>query len=105
MLAPAALAGLWCVCRAAAGFGRSGISERKGEHCMNRTLRILATGVAAAALFGAAGCGSKGSDSASGDSSGGSVKTGPGITGKVITLGVLTDLSGVFAPYGQPGLQ
>ncbi len=72
---------------------------------MNRTLRILATGVAAAALFGAAGCGSKGSDSASGDSSGGSVKTGPGITGKVITLGVLTDLSGVFAPYGQPGLQ
>ena len=68
---------------------------------MNRTFRIVATGVATASLFVAVGgCGSKGSDS--GSSSGGSIKTGPGITDKTITLGVLTDLSGVFAPFGQP---
>jgi ABC-type branched-subunit amino acid transport system substrate-binding protein len=75
---------------------------------MNRTVRIVATGIAASALFAAAGgCGSKGSSSnsaSSGSSSpaGGAIKTGPGITDKTITLGVLTDLSGVFAPFGQP---
>ncbi|MDX6377811.1 MAG: hypothetical protein QOE98_2114 [Gaiellaceae bacterium] len=46
------------------------------------------------------GCGSKGSDS--GSTSSGGIKTGPGITDKTITLGVLTDLSGVFAPLAQP---
>src|SRR5882724_13439409 len=69
---------------------------------MHRTLRIAAVGVVAAALLAAAsGCG-KSSDSSSGSSSGGGMKTGPGITAKTITLGVLTDLSGVFAPFGQP---
>jgi ABC-type branched-subunit amino acid transport system substrate-binding protein len=72
---------------------------------MTRTFRIIATGIAAAALFaGAGGCGDKGSTSNGGGSSsaGGAIKTGPGITSKTITLGVLTDLSGVFAPFGQP---
>jgi ABC-type branched-subunit amino acid transport system substrate-binding protein len=56
-----------------------------------------------------AGCGSKGSDDkASGGGGGGqsgAVKTGPGVTSKTITLGVLTDLSGVFAPLGKPIVQ
>ena len=30
------------------------------------------------------------------------IKTGPGVTSKTITLGVLTDLSGVFAALGAP---
>jgi ABC-type branched-subunit amino acid transport system substrate-binding protein len=82
-------------------------TQTQGEHRM-KTLRIVATGLAAAALFAAVGgCGSKSSDSGSGSGSsgGGSIKGGPGITDKTISLGVLTDLSGVFAPYGQPGLQ
>ena len=77
---------------------------------MNRTLRIVATAVVAAAFVVAVGgCGSKSSNSSSSSSSngsstsgGGSIKTGPGITAKTITLGVLTDLSGVFAPFGNP---
>jgi ABC-type branched-subunit amino acid transport system substrate-binding protein len=68
-------------------------------------VRIIATGAAAAAmLLGAAtGCGSKGSSSGSSSSGGGgSIKTGPGVTNKTITLGILTDLSNVFAPLAQP---
>jgi ABC-type branched-subunit amino acid transport system substrate-binding protein len=69
---------------------------------MTRSLRIVAAGVAAALLFAtASGCGDKGS-SGSSSSGAGSIKTGPGITDKTITLGVLTDLSGVFAPLAQP---
>jgi ABC-type branched-subunit amino acid transport system substrate-binding protein len=55
-----------------------------------------------------AGCGSKGSEnkpSSGGGGASGAVKTGPGVTGKTITLGVLTDLSGVFAPLGKPTMQ
>ena len=67
---------------------------------MNRMARIVATGAAAAMLLGAAaGCG-KGSSSSS--SGAGGLKTGPGITDKTITLGVLTDLSNVFAPLATP---
>jgi ABC-type branched-subunit amino acid transport system substrate-binding protein len=71
---------------------------------MNRMVRIIATGAAAAMLLSAAaGCGSKGSSSGSGSSGGaGSIKTGPGVTNKTITLGILTDLSNVFAPLAQP---
>jgi ABC-type branched-subunit amino acid transport system substrate-binding protein len=68
-------------------------------------LRIVATGAAAAMLFAASGCGSKGSNSSSSGASSsgaGAVKTGPGVTDKTITLGVLTDLSGVFAPLATP---
>jgi len=68
---------------------------------MNRYFRIAATFVVAAMLVAvAAGCGSKGSDS--GSKSSGGIKTGPAVTDKTITLGVLTDLSGVFAPLAQP---
>jgi ABC-type branched-subunit amino acid transport system substrate-binding protein len=68
---------------------------------MNRYLRIAATFAVAALLVAvAAGCGSKGSNS--GSNSSGGIKTGPGVTDKTITLGVLTDLSGVFAPLAQP---
>jgi ABC-type branched-subunit amino acid transport system substrate-binding protein len=49
-----------------------------------------------------AACGSKGKDSGGG---GGSVKAGPGVTDKTITLGLLTDLSGVFAPLAKPIVQ
>jgi ABC-type branched-subunit amino acid transport system substrate-binding protein len=70
---------------------------------MTRMTRIVAAGLAATVLLAAGGCGSKGSSSGGSSSSGaGSIKTGPGITDKTITLGVLTDLSGVFAPLAQP---
>jgi ABC-type branched-subunit amino acid transport system substrate-binding protein len=69
---------------------------------MTRWLRIVAVGLAVALLCAVAGgCGKKGSNSTS-SSGGGSLKTGPGISNKTITLGVLTDLSGVFAPLAQP---
>jgi ABC-type branched-subunit amino acid transport system substrate-binding protein len=73
---------------------------------MTRSLRIGAAGLATAVLLAAAsGCGSKGEDTSGGSSSSsgaGSIKTGPGVTDKTITLGVLTDLSGVFSPLAQP---
>src|SRR4051794_41985385 len=51
-----------------------------------------------AALLGAAlAVAACGKSSSGGGSSSGGVKTGPGITDKTITLGVQTDLSGVFA--------
>jgi ABC-type branched-subunit amino acid transport system substrate-binding protein len=60
-------------------------------------------------LLAAAGCGSKGTDKSSSSGGGGgqsgAVKAGPGVTAKTITLGVLTDLSGVFAPLGKPTMQ
>jgi ABC-type branched-subunit amino acid transport system substrate-binding protein len=53
-----------------------------------------------------AGCGGKSEDEApSGGATGGEVTTGPGITDSKIRLGVLTDLSGVFAPLADPGLK
>lgn len=59
--------------------------------------RLIVLAVCAATV---AGCGSKGSDSSS--TSAGGVKAGPGVTDKTITLGVLTDLSAVFAPLATP---
>jgi ABC-type branched-subunit amino acid transport system substrate-binding protein len=59
-------------------------------------------------LVALAGCGGKGSEnktSSGGGGASGAVKTGPGVTSKTITLGVLTDLSGVFAPLGKPTMQ
>ena len=49
-----------------------------------------------------AGCGK--ADSGGGEGAGG-VKTGPGVTDKAIKLGILTDLSAVFAPLGKSLLQ
>jgi ABC-type branched-subunit amino acid transport system substrate-binding protein len=71
---------------------------------MTRTSRLASGWIAAALLIFALGaCGSKGSSTSSGSaSSSGNMKVGPGVTDKAITLGVLTDLSGVFAPLAGP---
>jgi ABC-type branched-subunit amino acid transport system substrate-binding protein len=66
--------------------------------------RRFATFLAAGALLvpcalGLAACG-KSSSSSGGSSEQGGIKTGPGVTKSKITLGVLTDLSGVFAALG-----
>jgi len=67
---------------------------------MRRSLKIACTWLAVAIIAGGlAACGSKGTGSSSG---GGSIKSGPGVTAKTIKLGVLTDLSGVFAPLAKP---
>ncbi len=55
----------------------------------------------AAILAAATGCSTKASDNNSGgDTAAGDVKTGVGISGTEISLGVLTDLTGVFAALG-----
>ena len=61
---------------------------------MSRSLRIACAWLAVAMIAaGLAACGSKGSESSA---------SGPGVTAKTIKLGVLTDLSGVFAPLAEP---
>lgn len=75
---------------------------------MTRTPRSLASWLAVAVLLAAfvAGCGSKGEDTEpTGGGEAGAVKTGPGVSDSTITLGLLTDLSGVFAALGNPTLQ
>jgi ABC-type branched-subunit amino acid transport system substrate-binding protein len=67
---------------------------------MSRSLRILAACLVV--TMSLAACGSKGSDTSTSSGASGSIKTGPGIADKTITLGVLTDLSGVFAPLAGP---
>jgi ABC-type branched-subunit amino acid transport system substrate-binding protein len=67
---------------------------------MSRSLRVLA--VCLVVAMSLAACGSKGSGNSTSSGSSGSIKTGPGIADKTITLGVLTDLSGVFAPLAGP---
>ena len=73
---------------------------------MTRTTRLAMSWIAAALLIFALGaCGNKSSSSSSGKttgSTGGKIKSGPGVTDKTITLGILTDLSGVFAPLADP---
>jgi ABC-type branched-subunit amino acid transport system substrate-binding protein len=68
------------------------------------TLKRGAAVLAAAAVVAAAGgCSNKAQDSGSSAASGGaaSVKTDTGIDGTTINLGVLTDLTGVFAALGK----
>ncbi len=74
---------------------------------MSHTNRSLASWLAVVVLLGGivAGCGGKAEEDSGGGSGGGeagSLKTGPGITDKEISLGMLTDLSGVFAALGKP---
>jgi ABC-type branched-subunit amino acid transport system substrate-binding protein len=58
--------------------------------------------LAAVLVTSATGCSNKAQNSSSGGgSSSASVKTDKGIQGKTITLGVLTDLTGVFAALGK----
>ena len=59
-------------------------------------VRATAAALAVVAALGAAACGKGG-----GGKQGG-IKVGPGVTTKAIKLGILTDLSGVFAPLGKP---
>jgi ABC-type branched-subunit amino acid transport system substrate-binding protein len=66
---------------------------------MTRRTTIVSWLLAGLLAMGVAACGSKGDKS---DSGGGSVKPDQGVTDKTITRGVLTDLSGVFAPLAQP---
>src|SRR6266545_3563194 len=63
---------------------------------------ICVWGAVAVVAAGLAACGSKWEDSSSDGGGGGDIKTGPGVTAKTIKLGVLTDLSGVFAPLAKP---
>jgi ABC-type branched-subunit amino acid transport system substrate-binding protein len=71
---------------------------------MSRSLKAPYAAMLAVALIaiGLAACGSKGSSGSSSSSGGGSIKGGPGVTASTIKLGVLTDLSGVFAPLAKP---
>jgi ABC-type branched-subunit amino acid transport system substrate-binding protein len=70
--------------------------------------RAILVALAATLALGLAACGKSSSNNSSssggGSSSGssGGIQTGPGVTGKTINLGVLSDLSGVFAPLGKP---
>ncbi len=52
-----------------------------------------------------AGCSSKAKDTDNNDkdkgTAAGEVKTGDGVSGKTITLGVLTDMTGVYATLGK----
>lgn len=75
---------------------RSTSRPRRGR----RPLRtVTAVGAAAALLVTACSTKSNGGDDKTGDKGG--IKTGPGVTDSAITLGVLTDLSGVFAVLGK----
>src|SRR3954447_16462816 len=76
--------------------GAAGRRLTQGDVYMSR--RTLALGVALLAAIACAGCGKS---SSSGGGEQGGIKTGPGVTSSKIRLGVLTDLSGVFAPLGQ----
>src|SRR5438067_1944956 len=64
-----------------------------------RVARVLTIAVLLAVPGALAACGKGGTGS--GTKSAGGVKGGPGISNKTITLGVQTDLSGVFAALGQ----
>jgi ABC-type branched-subunit amino acid transport system substrate-binding protein len=63
------------------------------------------TAVAAAVVVATAGCSTKAPESSGGEGggsgSGADVQTDVGVEGTTITLGVLTDLTGVFAALGQ----
>jgi ABC-type branched-subunit amino acid transport system substrate-binding protein len=69
---------------------------------MTSRWRLVVAGCVVVALTASA-CSTKAKKSGDGGSSGGggAVKTGPGVTDKEINLGVLTDLSGVFAVLGK----
>jgi ABC-type branched-subunit amino acid transport system substrate-binding protein len=69
---------------------------------LSKRLARGATAVACAAvLAAAAGCSTKADEQSSGTGAADSVKTGPGVSGSTIRLGLLMDLSGVFASQGK----
>ncbi|MYW66820.1 ABC transporter substrate-binding protein [Streptomyces sp. SID8379] len=68
------------------------------SHPLGRTLTASAV---AALLALTAACSSKAKDDDGDQQSAGGVKTGQGISGKTINLGVLTDMTGVYATLGK----
>ncbi|MET7699015.1 ABC transporter substrate-binding protein [Streptomyces sp. NPDC005485] len=69
---------------------------------MSTTYAARVAAGALAALLVLAGCSSKAKDDDNGDKkAAGGVKTGDGISGKTINLGVLTDMTGVYATLGK----
>ncbi|WP_369211788.1 ABC transporter substrate-binding protein [Streptomyces flavofungini] len=68
---------------------------------MNALTRATAAATALAALLALTACSSKAKDGDDDSGSAGGVKTGEGISGKTINLGVLTDMTGVYATLGK----
>jgi ABC-type branched-subunit amino acid transport system substrate-binding protein len=68
---------------------------------MTTTYAARVAAGALAALLVLAGCSSKAKDDGKDEGAAGGVKTGEGISGKTITLGVLTDMTGVYATLGK----
>lgn len=68
---------------------------------MNTLTRATAAVTALAALLALTACSSKAKDGDDGAESAGGVKTGEGVSGKTINLGVLTDMTGVYATLGK----
>lgn len=66
-----------------------------------RFTRLSSLAAILAAVAALAACG----DDDDEDAGSGGVKTGPGVTAKSIELGVISDLSGIFAPLGKNLLQ
>ncbi|MEV6650913.1 ABC transporter substrate-binding protein [Streptomyces sp. NPDC051219] len=63
--------------------------------------RICAAALAAALALTAAGCSGKAGKDDDGKAGAGGVKTGNGVTDKTVSLGVLTDMTGVYASLGK----
>ncbi|MFI1677438.1 ABC transporter substrate-binding protein [Streptomyces sp. NPDC020607] len=69
---------------------------------MKALTRATAATTALAALLALTACSSKAKDDgADGDKGAGGVKTGDGVTSQTIDLGVLTDMTGVYATLGK----
>lgn len=66
-----------------------------------RLKRTTATATALAALLAVAGCSSKAGDDEGDKEGAGGVKSGVGVSAKTISLGVLTDMTGVYATLGK----
>ncbi|MBT2397089.1 ABC transporter substrate-binding protein [Streptomyces sp. ISL-100] len=67
----------------------------------NQITRTTAATLAALLALTAAGCSSKAKEKKDDEAGAGGVKTGQGVTDKTIKLGVLTDMTGVYASLGK----
>ncbi|MYV59552.1 ABC transporter substrate-binding protein, partial [Streptomyces sp. SID4931] len=63
-------------------------------------LRVL-TAVVAALAVTLVGCSGKATEGKAGEEGEGGIKTGPGVSSSTISLGVLTDMTGVYASLGK----
>ncbi|MFG2648628.1 ABC transporter substrate-binding protein [Streptomyces sp. NPDC048436] len=66
-----------------------------------RLTKATAAATALAALLAVAGCSSKAEGNKGDKESAGGIKTDVGVSGETITLGVLTDMTGVYATLGK----